>query len=210
MTIKQIQMKLNIRNTDKSEFFQTENLTRETFWNLYQSGCTEHFMIHNFRKSKAWVKQLDVVAVIDNNIIGHIISTKAKVIDENNNEREVLHVGPFSVETEFQNNGIGTQLLSYSIKEAKKLGFKGMILFGNPDYYQRFGFQNAKTFNITTKEGMNFDPFMALELKKNGLAAVKGKFFLDGSAEINEEELSKYEKQFPLKEKGEPRIKISL
>ena len=69
-------------------------------------------MIHNFRKSKAWVKQLDVVAVIDNNIIGHIISTKAKVIDENNNELEVLHVGPFSVETEFQNNGIGTQLLS--------------------------------------------------------------------------------------------------
>ena len=88
-------MELTIRKTNSNEFFTTENLTRETFWNLYQSGCTEHFMIHNFRKSKTWVEQLDIVALIDNKIVGHIISTKAKVIDENNADYEVLHVGPF-------------------------------------------------------------------------------------------------------------------
>ena len=146
-------MELTIRKTNKSEFFQTENLTRETFWNLYNPGCSEHFMINNFRKSKVWVEPLDIVALIDDKIVGHIISTKAKVIDENNTEHEVLHVGPFSVEAELQNNGIGTQLLSYSIKEAQNLGFKGLILFGNPDYYPRFGFKNAREFNITTKEG---------------------------------------------------------
>lgn len=203
-------MKPIIRKTNNKEFFETENLTRETFWNLYQSGCTEHFMIYNFRKSKAWVEQLDIVALIDNKIVGHIISTKAKVIDENNADYEVLHVGPFSVEAELQNNGIGTQLLSYSIKEAQKLGFKGMILFGNPGYYPRFGFKNAREFNITTKEGMNFDPFMALELQENGLAEVQGKFYLDESAEINEQELCIFEEQFPAKEKGEPKINIHV
>jgi predicted N-acetyltransferase YhbS len=85
-----------------------------------------------------------------------------------------------------------------------------MILFGNPDYYPRFGFKNAKEFKITTNEGMNFDPFMALELKENGLLGVKGKFFLDDSAEINEQELRKFEEQFPTKEKGEPKIKINI
>jgi len=203
-------MELIIRKTNNTEFFTTENLTRETFWNLYQSGCTEHFMIYNFRKSKAWVKQLDIIALINDKIVGHIISTKAKVIDENNTEHEVLHVGPFSVEAELQSKGIGTQLLNHSILEAKKLGFKGMILFGNPDYYSRFGFKNAKEFNITTKEGMNFDPFMALELQENGLAAIQGKFYLDESAEINEQELLEFEEQFPAKEKGEPKIKINV
>jgi len=199
-----------IRKTNNKEFFETENLTRETFWNLYQSGCTEHFMIHNFRKSKAWVEQLDIVALIDNKIVGHIISTKAKVIDENKADYEVLHVGPFSVEAEIQNKGIGTKLLNHSIKEAKNLGFKGMILFGNPDFYPRFGFKNAKEFKITTNEGMNFAPFMALELQENGLAEVQGKFFLDESAEINEQELCIFEEQFPAKEKGEPKIKINV
>ena len=203
-------MELTIRKTNKSEFFQTENLTRETFWNLYNPGCSEHFMINNFRKSKVWVEPLDIVALIDDKIVGHIISTKAKVIDENNTEHEVLHVGPFSVEAELQNKGIGTKLLNHSIEEAKKLGFKGMILFGNPDYYPRFGFKNAREFNITTKEGMNFDPFMALELQENGLAEVQGKFYLDESAEINEQELCIFEEQFPAKEKGEPKIKINV
>jgi len=99
-------MELTIRKTNSNEFFTTENLTRETFWNLYQSGCTEHFMIHNFRKSKTWVEQLDIVALINDKIVGHIISTKAKVIDDGNTAHEVLHVGPFSVDTELQNKGI--------------------------------------------------------------------------------------------------------
>jgi len=203
-------MELTIRKTSKNEFSQTENLTREIFWNLYQSGCTEHFMLHNFRKSKAWIEELDVVAVSDDKIIGHIISTKAKVVDDNYKAHEVLHVGPFSVEHAFRNKGIGAQLFNYSIKKARELGFKGMILFGDPSYYPRFGFVNAEKYKITTKEGINFDPFMALELQENGLSDVQGQFFLDESAEINKQELVKYEDQFPPKEKGEPKININV
>lgn len=126
-------MNLTIRKTNKNEFFQTENLTRETFWNLYQSGCSEHLLLHNLRKSKNYVPELDLVIVNNGKILGHIILSKAKVGD-NNNKHEVLCAGPFSVLNEFQNKGIGYKLISYSIEEAKKLGFKGMILFGNPAY----------------------------------------------------------------------------
>ena len=201
-------MELIIRKTNQDEFYQTENLTRETFWNLYQSGCTEHFLLHNFRKSKAWIEELDVVALYKGKIVGHIILTKAKVIDNVNSVHEVLHVGPFSVDQILQNKGIGTRLLTYSIEKAKELGYKGMILFGNPGYYPRFGFKNAEEFNITTKDGMNFDPFMALELREKGLSDVQGKSFLDDSAEFNEQELARYEEQFPSKKKGEPKIRI--
>jgi len=194
-------MDLIIKQTEKEFFFQTENLTREAFWNLFKPGCDEHLVLHNIRKSENYTEDLDLVAFFNQQIIGHIISTKAKVIDSMNLEHEILCVGPISVLPEFQNKGIGSKLIEYSISLARKLEFVGMILFGNPDYYHRFGFINAKEFEITTKDFQNFEPFMALQLKENGLERVKGKFYEDTAYMIDQSELIEFEKKFPEKEK---------
>jgi predicted N-acetyltransferase YhbS len=203
-------MKIHIQRTIKTYFLITENITRETFWNLYKPGCNEHLILHQLRESSSYIEELDLVAMYEGEIIGHVISTKARIVDKQSNEYEVLCVGPFSVSPSFQNKGIGKKLLNYSISEAKRMGFRGMILFGNPDYYHRFGFLNAKEYEITTKDNQNFEPFMALELQENGLANVKGRFFEDETFTIKEEELNKYEKKFPAKEKGKPKFDINL
>ena len=203
-------MELSIRKIRRNEHFQTENLTREAFWNMYKPGCDEHLVLHQIRESISYVEELDVVAINENEIIGHIISSKAKVTDKQGTEKEVLCVGPVSVLPSFQNLGIGAKLMGHSISEAKKLGFKGMILFGNPDYYHRFGFRNAKEYGITTKDGQNFEPFMALELQESSLDNVKGKFFEDEAYTVREDDLIGFEKKFPPKEKGEPKINLTL
>ena len=194
-------MKILIQRTTENDFSQTENLTRESFWNLYKPGCDEHLVLHNIRNSKSYISELDLVAVFENEIIGHIISTKAIIIDLQNNKHEILCVGPLSVSADFQKKGIGSELLNESIKVAKELDYKGMILFGNPDYYHRFGFRNAQEYSITTKDGLNFEPFMALELQTNGLEDIKGKFFEDNAFITQPNELIEFEKQFPYKEK---------
>jgi hypothetical protein len=76
-----------------------------------------------------------------------------------------------------------------------------MILFGNPNYYHRFGFIKSEKFGIQTKEGKNFDPFMAKELKKGGLQKIRGKFYEDKSFTVDLAELNKFEQQFSFKEK---------
>jgi predicted N-acetyltransferase YhbS len=88
------------------------------------------------------------------------------------------------------------------------MGFKAMILFGDPAYYHRFGFVNAAQFEITTKGGNNFDPFMVLELSEHALDKVKGRFFEDEAFVTTEEDLVEFEKKFPPKEKGKARIEI--
>ncbi len=201
-------MKILIQKTKPKDFLITENITRETFWNLFKPGCDEHLVLHNLRKSNCYISNLDLVALSENIIVGHIIITNAKVVDTQNKEHQVLCVGPISVLPEFQKIGIGTKLLNESIAIAKKLGYSLMILFGHPDYYHRFGFVNAQNYGITTKEGMNFEPFMALELYPNALAAVSGKFYEDKAFETNEEELNEFETLFPKKEKGKPKIDI--
>lgn len=194
-------MVILIRRTTEKDFPQTENLTREAFWNVYKPGCDEHLILHNLRNSKSYISELDLVAVFENKIIGHIISTQAKVVDSLNNVHEILCVGPLSVLPVFQKRGIGSKLINHSISAAKESGFQGMILFGNPDYYHRFGFKNAQEYNITTKDYRNFEPFMALELQSNALADIKGRFFEDNVFETDSGDLIEFEMKFPYKEK---------
>ena len=202
-------MEIRIQKTKTNDFLITENITRETFWNLFKSGCDEHLVLHKLRKSTSYISSLDLVALWRNRILGHMISTKAKVVDKQNTEHQVLCVGPISVLPEFQKMGIGSKLINESIAIAKESGFLGMVLFGHPDYYQRFGFINAQRFGITTKDGLNFEPFMALELQPNSLLTVSGMFYEDKAFETNEEELNAFEKLFPKKEKGKPKIDIN-
>jgi predicted N-acetyltransferase YhbS len=90
-------MKILIQRTTQKDFPITENITREAFWNLYKPGCDEHLVLHNLRNSQCYISELDLVALFENEIIGHIISTKAKIVDSLNNEHEILCVGPLSV-----------------------------------------------------------------------------------------------------------------
>jgi len=194
-------METRLQKATQKDFKITEHITREAFWNVYKPGCDEHLVLNKIRNSKCYIGELDLVAVFEDKIIGHIISTKAKVLDLQNNEYEVLCLGPVSVNPGFQNNGIGSKLINESIKIAKELGFSGMILFGNPEYYHRFGFVNAEKYGIKTKDNQNFDPFMALELQPESLKHVSGRFFEDDAFTVGEAELIEFEKQFPYKEK---------
>ena len=194
-------MQITIRKTETDEFFQTENITRETFWNLYKPGCNEHLVLHQLRNSKSYICGFDLVAVLNNKIVGHIISSKARVVDSFENKHTVLCVGPLSVLPDYQSKGIGSQLLNSSITIARNLKYKGLILFGNPDYYHRFGFKNAAVYGISTKEGQNFEPFMALETQKNSLENITGRFYEDEAFSVDEVELTEFEKKFPFKKK---------
>lgn len=142
-----------------------------------------------------------MVAFVENKIIGHILSTKAKIVDIQGNEHEILCVGPLSVLPDYQKKGIGSILLKHSIQTAKELGFSGIILFGNPDYYHTFGFRNAQQYGITTKDDQNFEAFMALELKNKVFETIRGRFFEDNAFKIKPEELVEFEKNYSYKEK---------
>lgn len=50
-----------IRKETEKDYFEVENLTREAFWNVYRPGCMEHFVLHNLRGDKCFVKDLDYV-----------------------------------------------------------------------------------------------------------------------------------------------------
>ena len=194
-------MDISIRLENEDDYKSVEYMTREAFWDVYKPGCDEHFVLHKIRKVPAFVKELDFVACDKDTIVGNIIYSRAKVLNKENKEFEVLCMGPFAVLPSYQKQGIGALLMKHSIEKAKHLGYKGIIIFGNPDYYHRFGFVSAKEYNIQTSWGDDLDAFMALELYDESLKDVSGKFYEDEVFKIENEELEDFEKQFPYKEK---------
>ncbi len=194
-------MKISIRLENDNDFKNVENMTREAFWDLYKSGCEEHLIVHKIRTTNSFIKELDFVACDKEKIVGNIIYSKAKVINDNNEEFEVLCMGPLSVLPSYQSQGIGTLLMKHSIQAAKTLGYNAVVIFGNPNYYHRFGFENAKRYNIQTSQGDNFEAFMALELYEGSLEGISGRFYPDPVFEIDKNELTIFDKQFPYKEK---------
>jgi predicted N-acetyltransferase YhbS len=194
-------MKISIRLEEEKDFRKVEFLTREAFWDLYSPGCCEHLIVHKIRNVPAFVKELSYIAEEEYSIVGSIIYSKAKVINDQTNEFEVLCMGPISVLPSYQRKGIGSLLMTHSLETAKELGFKAVIIFGNPDYYKRFGFINAENYNIKTSKGENFDAFMVLELVNGALNGISGKFYEDKVFEIEDKELELFEGEFPFKEK---------
>lgn len=44
-----------IRREKPEDYREVENLTREAFWNVYRPGCTEHYVLHQFRERPEFV-----------------------------------------------------------------------------------------------------------------------------------------------------------
>ncbi len=196
---------IKVRLEEEKDYRTVEELTREAFWRDERIekigvGCTEHYMVHSLRNTDG-IKELDFVAEVDDKVVGHVIYSKAHILQPNNEKKDVLNFGPLSVLPEYQKLGIGSALMEYSLERAKKLGYGAILFFGHSTYYPRFGFVEAKEFGITTIGGNNYPSFMAMELKSDYLKNVVGKYI---EAPIYDEDMHKelakeYDENFPAK-----------
>ena len=191
---------ISIRLETPKDYRETEAMVREAFWDVYKPGCDEHLVIHKLRDSAAFIKGLDFVACDGGRVVGVVICPKAKITGEENHEFTVLSL-IVGVLPSYQKKGIGSMLMKRAIDEARALGFKGIVIFGNPEYYRRFGFKNAQEYGIQTSEGENFDAFMALQLSERSLDGIRGRFYEDDAYRPGRGELEAFDTGFPYREK---------
>jgi len=194
-------LEIVLRPEQEPDFSTVENLTREAFWDVYCPGCNEHLLVHNLRASSAFIKELDFVALCDTKIIGNIMYAKS-TIKSNDAEHTILTFGPVSVLPEYQNNGIGGKLINHTIRLAKEMGYKGIIIYGDPEYYKRFGFKESKAYKITNKDKKYPAALLVLELYPHALDGIEGIFDEGTAYAIDENEAEAFDKKFIAKEKG--------
>lgn len=190
---------VELRLEQPADYRKVEELTREAFWNYHVPGCNEHYLLHIMRDCEAFIRELDVVAEINGEIVGNIVYTKAKILGDDGISSEVLSFGPISVLPAFWGKGIGSALIEYTIACAKKSGYRAILIYGDPEYYKRFGFIPAETFGIGTSDNMYADALLALELWEGALKGYSGIFIEDAIYDIDEDAAAEFDKTFPPK-----------
>jgi len=195
--------KIIIRKEQGSDYRKVEEMALNAFWNKHQLGCDEHLLVHKMRESKDYIPQISRIAEVDGEIVGSIYYAKAYLQKANSDEKkEILTFGPLCVDTKWQGCGVGGVLLEKTLELARKKGFEGVVIMGEPDYYPLHGFKTCDQFGITTIDGNNFDAFMGIELVEGALSEFGGKFIEAGVfEELTEEENEEYTKLFDTPEK---------
>jgi len=196
-------MQITLRPEQPADFRETENLTREAFWNYYVPGCDEHYLLHVMRDSAAFVPELDIVAVHDGKIVGNAVYAKSLIKMDDGNECETLGLGPISVLPAYQSQGIGGRLIAHTKQIAHDMGYRAILLYGDPLYYSRHGFVAAESFDIRTSDNMYAEPLQVCELYEHALSGVTGRYFENEVYAVDGAAAAAFDKTFPPKEKVE-------
>ena len=201
-----------IRPEEEKDYFEVENLTREAFWNVYRPGCFEHLVIHNLRKDKCFVKELDYVIELDGKIIANIVYAIGKLKSDDGTSKDILLFGPVSVLPEYQKKGYGEALINYTMNKAKDLKYGAIVITGNPDYYKKYGFESCSKYGIYyegTDKTEEAPFFMINVLDNSKMTELKGVYSdPDCYITVDEKELEKFDRLFPekIKEKREGQL----
>ena len=192
-----------IRLEQKSDYRAVEELTREAFWNVYNPGCSEHYLAHIMRTHRDFLPELTFVAEYRGQIAASIMYMKSWLEEDDGTRREILSFGPISVHPDFQRLGLGKRIMAHSFAAAKALGYKAVVIFGNPENYVSSGFKCSRRFNVSM-DGYYF-PTALLCLELNA-GLFDGRHYVyresDVVTQLDDEKVEEFDRSFPPKEKG--------
>ena len=207
---------MNIRLEQPQDWRAVENLTREAFWNVYHPGCTEHYVLNQYRSNPDFIPELDFVMEEDGRIIGHVMFSRAEItLHPTTNALTQSHIntfpswtfGPISIHPDYKRKGYGLKLLQYALERAKEMGIGLLQMEGDIDFYRHAGFDLASRLRIHYHGMPEEDEvpfFLAQELipgywghREGTYCPPRGYFVADEHPEAFET----YEATFPPKEK---------
>lgn len=196
--------KITIRLETKNDYRETENLTREAFWNVYRPGCMEHYVLHCYRRDPAFVPELDFVMELDGELIGQVIYVRSEIVCDDGRKVPIMTFGPIGIAPDYKRKGYGKRLLDYSMEKAKEMGAGALAITGNVDFYGKSGFVPAKSKGVRYADDPEADYFLIKELTPGFLDGISGTYqdpegyFV---CEKDPEAFEQFEATFPEKEK---------
>ena len=195
---------ITFRSEEKTDYSAVENLIRESFWNVYRPGCSEHYVMHVLRDDPAFVKELDFVMLKNGRLIGQNMFMKTVIEADDGKTVPVLTMGPICITPELKRKGFGKMLLDYSLEKAKALGFGAVLFEGNIRFYGKSGFDYARKFGIRyhdLPEDADDSFFLCKELIPGYLDGVTGVYQTPQGYYVDDADVEEFDKAFPGKVK---------
>jgi len=195
---------LIIRPEKPEDRSAVENLIRESFWNVYRPGCSEHYVMHVLRDDPAFVKELDFVMEKDGRLIGQNMFMKTVIDADDGRTIDVLTMGPICIANDLKRKGYGKILLDFCLEKAAAMGFGAVLFEGNIGFYGKCGFTYAREFGIRyhdLPEGADDSFFLCRELAPGYLNGITGVYQTPAGYYVDDADVEEFDRKFPPKEK---------
>ena len=150
-------------------------------WDSPEEGKVVRDLVEEIRRKKYYIPDLELIMVNEfDEIIGYAMFSRFHI--EGKYEDELLILTPVAVKTELQRTHISKELLEYGFVKAEEMGFKAILVEGDPKNYNSRGFQSSYKYGIEAGPNIKLphpDCLMVKELKKGTLDNMRG--FVDYS-----------------------------
>lgn len=167
--IKSIENKYLVPSLDLVEKVFTEHENEK-------EGKLVRRLVEEIRSKKYYLSELELIMTDENdNIIGYAMFSRFHI--EGKYENELLLLSPVAVKTEFQRQHISKELIEYGFEKAREMGFKAVLVEGDPKNYNPRGFVTSCNYGITAGKNMHLphvDCLMIKELVDNALDNISG------------------------------------
>lgn len=171
-------MERKIKSIEETYLIPALDLVEEVFTahSDEEEGKLVRSLVEEIRAMRYYIPALELVMVDDaDEVIGYCMFSRFHL--EGRYENELLLLSPVAVKTELQRQHISKELIEYGFEKAVALGYKAVIVEGNPLNYRNRGFMTSADYGITAHESVGLpapECLMVKELIPGGLAGIRG------------------------------------
>ena len=141
-----------------------------------ENGKLVRSLVEEIRSKRFYLPELELIMVDEQDeVIGYVNFARFHL--DGKYEDELLILTPVAVKTELQRQHISKDLIEYGFERARELGYKAVIVEGNPMNYRSRGFVTSADFGITAHESVGLpapECLMVKELVPGGLDRIHG------------------------------------
>ena len=142
-----------------------------------ENGKLVRSLVEEIRSKRFYVPELELIMVDGDTdeVIGFVMFARFHL--EGRYENELLLLSPVAVKTELQRQHISKELIECGFEKAAAMGYKAVIVEGNPMNYRNRGFETSEPFGITAHESVGLpapECLMVRELVPGGLQGIHG------------------------------------
>ena len=176
-------MKRTIKTMEEKYLLPSLQLVEAVFsaWENPEEGKLVRNLVTEIRSKQYYVPELELIMVDEaDRVIGYAMFSRFHI--EGRYERELLMLTPVAVKTELQRQHISKELLEHGFSLARNMGFRVILVEGNPQNYTSRGFRPSYKYGIQAGPNLDLphpDCLMVKELEAGALMKMQG--FVDYS-----------------------------
>ena len=134
-------------------------------WDSPEEGKTVRSLVEEIRAKKYYLPELELVMVDENDLIlGYAMFSRFHI--EGRYEDELLILTPVAVRTEYQRQHISKELIEYGLRKAAALGYKAVLVEGNPKNYNPRGFVTSAEHGIVAGPNIHLPHVSCLMIRE--------------------------------------------